>query len=168
MQTVGRFAPSPSGRMHLETCCARCCVAEHGIRTARSCCGSRILTRCAARAATRISLWTICAGSVSTGTARCRISPSGRRFMKNTSRSCVKGAALSVLLLPGALHAASAPHLSDGRVLYAGTCRGLTPAEIEKAEKTCTCNARARARRDHLVYRRRVRRVQREPGGGMR
>lgn len=27
------------------------------------------------------------------------------------------------------LHAASAPHLSDGGVLYAGTCRDLTPAE---------------------------------------
>lgn len=29
-----------------------------------------------------------------------------------------------------ALHAASAPHLSDGRVLYAGTCRELTREEI--------------------------------------
>ena len=27
------------------------------------------------------------------------------------------------------LHAASAPHASDGRVLYAGTCRNLTPAQ---------------------------------------
>lgn len=27
------------------------------------------------------------------------------------------------------LHAASAPHASDGRLLYAGTCRNLTPAE---------------------------------------
>jgi glutamyl-tRNA synthetase len=32
------------------------------------------------------------------------------------------------------LHAASAPHASDGRVLYAGTCRDLTPAQ--QAEKT--------------------------------
>ena len=28
------------------------------------------------------------------------------------------------------LHAASAPHRSDGQVVYAGTCRGLTPAEV--------------------------------------
>lgn len=27
------------------------------------------------------------------------------------------------------LHAASAPHASDGRVIYAGTCRNLTPAQ---------------------------------------
>ena len=32
------------------------------------------------------------------------------------------------------LHAASAPHASDGRVLYAGTCRNLTDAE--RKEKT--------------------------------
>lgn len=32
------------------------------------------------------------------------------------------------------LHAASAPHASDGRLLYAGTCRDLTPAQ--RAEKT--------------------------------
>ena len=32
------------------------------------------------------------------------------------------------------LHAASAPHASDGRVIYAGTCRHLTAAEI--AEKS--------------------------------
>lgn len=32
------------------------------------------------------------------------------------------------------LHAASAPHLSDGTVRYAGTCRGLTAAE--RAQKT--------------------------------
>jgi len=34
----------------------------------------------------------------------------------------------------GELHAASAPHASDGRVLYAGTCRNLT--ETQRAEKT--------------------------------
>ena len=32
------------------------------------------------------------------------------------------------------LHAASAPHASDGTVLYAGTCRNLTPSE--RAAKT--------------------------------
>lgn len=34
-----------------------------------------------------------------------------------------------------ALHAASAPHLSDGRVLYAGTCYGLSPAETAEKRK---------------------------------
>ena len=36
----------------------------------------------------------------------------------------------------GELHAASAPHASDGRVLYAGTCRHLTDAQrVEKTKK---------------------------------
>lgn len=36
------------------------------------------------------------------------------------------------------LHAAEAPHLSDGRVIYAGTCRHLSPAErLEKAKQRC-------------------------------
>lgn len=34
----------------------------------------------------------------------------------------------------GELHAASAPHASDGRVLYAGTCRILT--DVQRQEKT--------------------------------
>lgn len=34
------------------------------------------------------------------------------------------------------LHAASAPHREDGQVIYAGTCRGLTPEQIgEKSRK---------------------------------
>lgn len=35
-----------------------------------------------------------------------------------------------------ALHAASAPHLSDGRIIYAGTCRDMTPEQIAEAKKT--------------------------------
>lgn len=31
-----------------------------------------------------------------------------------------------------ALHAASAPHLSDGRVIYGGACRELTPQQVEQ------------------------------------
>ncbi|MGN1007616.1 MAG: tRNA glutamyl-Q(34) synthetase GluQRS [Butyricicoccus sp.] len=33
------------------------------------------------------------------------------------------------------LHAANAPHLSDGRVVYAGTCRGLTAEEAAERRK---------------------------------
>lgn len=34
------------------------------------------------------------------------------------------------------LHAASAPHASDGETIYAGTCRGLSPQEVEERSKT--------------------------------
>ena len=51
------------------------------------------------------------------------------------SRFCVKRGCFAPTLAPEPLHAASAPHLSDGRVLHAGTCRDLTPAEIEEKRK---------------------------------
>lgn len=35
----------------------------------------------------------------------------------------------------GELHAAEAPHASDGRIIYAGTCRKLTQAEREAKER---------------------------------
>lgn len=34
------------------------------------------------------------------------------------------------------LHAASAPHATDGEPVYAGTCRNLTPEEVAKRQKT--------------------------------
>ena len=34
------------------------------------------------------------------------------------------------------LHAASAPHTSDGNVVYPGTCRNLTPAQIAEKSRT--------------------------------
>ena len=40
------------------------------------------------------------------------------------------------------LHAASAPHASDGRVLYAGTCRNLTPEERAARTKPPCLRAR--------------------------
>ena len=36
----------------------------------------------------------------------------------------------------GQLHAAEAPHLSDGRILYAGTCKNLTASEREERAQT--------------------------------
>ncbi len=34
------------------------------------------------------------------------------------------------------LHVADAPHASDGRVVYAGTCRRLTPEEVQEKSRT--------------------------------
>ena len=40
------------------------------------------------------------------------------------------------------LHAASAPHTADGNVVYPGTCRGLTPAQVaDRAEKPLLAEA---------------------------
>lgn len=57
--------------------------------------------------------------------------------MRNTRRFCSeKGLLYPCFCSRAALHAASAPHLSDGRVVYAGTCRDLTPEQVaEKRRK---------------------------------
>ncbi len=142
MQTVGRFAPSPSGRMHLW----KRAVRAAAWLSARHQNGAFLLRiedldamRCPRSYADLIMDDLRWLGLDWDGEVPYQ--SSGRRCMKNTSRSCVKGAALSVLLLPG-----RAPRrecaASFGRPR--AVCRnlpGLTPAEIEKAEKTCTCNA---------------------------
>lgn len=48
------------------------------------------------------------------------------------------------------LHAASAPHASDGRVLYAGTCRSLTPAQ--RAAQTRVPAWRVRVADETIVF----------------
>ena len=45
------------------------------------------------------------------------------------------GACLSCFCSRSQLHAASAPHTSDGNVVYPGTCRGLTAEEIAEKRK---------------------------------
>ncbi len=49
------------------------------------------------------------------------------------------------------LHAASAPHASDGTLLYAGTCRSLTPAQI--AQKTRSPAWRIRVPEETISFR---------------
>jgi len=48
---------------------------------------------------------------------------------------CEKGLLYPCFCSRAELHAASAPHLSDGRVVYAGTCRGLSREEIAEKRK---------------------------------
>ncbi|MCD7917868.1 MAG: glutamate--tRNA ligase family protein, partial [Clostridiales bacterium] len=138
---VGRFAPSPSGRMHLGNAFSAL-LAWLSVRSV----GGRIILRLE-----------------DLDTARCKRaycdqieedyrwlgldwdeggSAGGPQYYQS-NRGAYYRAALEQLESQGLLypcfctrselHAASAPHLSDGTTRYAGTCRNLTAAEV--AEK---------------------------------
>lgn len=142
--TVGRFAPSPSGRIHLGN--ILCCLLAW--LSARQKGGRVILriedldaARCPRRYAEQMIedlrwlglLWD--EGPEADGC--------GGTFFQS-QRTALYQAALEQLEAMGLvypcfctraeLHAASAPHREDGQVIYAGTCRSLSPAQAaEKA-----------------------------------
>ena len=131
---VGRFAPSPSGRMHLGNIFS----AMLAWLSVRSRGGEMVLRiedldpdRCRPAYAETLKedlLWLGLDWDREQEPQSARTEVYARQFQS-----------LSHLIYPcyctrGELHAASAPHASDGRVLYAGTCRHLTQAQ--RAEKT--------------------------------
>ena len=137
--TVGRFAPSPSGRIHLGN--LFCCLLAW--LSARQKGGKVVLriedldtARCPARYAEQMMedlRWLgldwdegpVCGG------------PDAPYFQSR--RSALYQAALERLedlglIYPcfctrAELHAASAPHREDGQAVYSGTCRDLSPAQ---------------------------------------
>lgn len=50
------------------------------------------------------------------------------------------------------LHAASAPHASDGETIYAGTCRGLSPQEAAEQSKTRAPALRLRVPEETIAF----------------
>lgn len=145
-QIVGRFAPSPSGRMHLGN--VLCALLSW--LSARSQNGSYILRiedldpdRCPRHYADLIEddlAWLGLdwdAGGSSGG-------PDGSYYQSERTaiyqhyfdQLHAQGLLYPCFCSRAALHAASAPHLSDGRVVYPGTCRALTPEQIAQKSRT--------------------------------
>lgn len=137
---VGRFAPSPSGRLHLGN--LACSLLAWLAAKSR---GGRIVLRiedldaerCPRRYADQLEEDLAWLGLVwdeggSLG------GPSGPYYQSECSEIYTESFnALDNLQLVypcfcsrAQLHAASAPHASDGNVIYAGTCRGLTADEV--------------------------------------
>ena len=136
----GRFAPSPSGRMHLGNLLT-CLLAW---LSARKQGGSIVLriedldtARCPRRHAEQLMEDLHRMGldwNEGPGTAE----PDGPYFQ--SGRTAQYQAALEKLASQGLvypcfctraeLHAASAPHREDGQVIYPGTCRNLTAEEV--------------------------------------
>ena len=143
---VGRFAPSPSGRIHLGNILC-CLLAWLSVRRQGGEVVLRIedldTARCPRRYADQMEedlRWL----GLDWDRGPTVGGPDGSYYQ--SERTALYQAALERLEQMGLvypcfctraeLHAASAPHREDGQVVYAGTCRHLTAAEIaEKAKR---------------------------------
>ena len=142
---VGRFAPTPSGKMHLGN--VLCCLVAW--LSARSQ-GGKVLLRVEDLDPERsgadyerqieedlrwLGLDWDEGGLEAAGGRYCQSGRSGvyEQYFDILSE---KGLMYPCFCSRAELHAADAPHLSDGRYFYPGTCRNLTPEEAaEKAKK---------------------------------
>ena len=142
---VGRFAPTPSGKMHLGN--VLCCLVAW--LSARSQ-GGKVLLRVEDLDPERsgadyerqieedlrwLGLDWDEGGLEAAGGRYCQSGRSGvyEQYFDILSE---KGLIYPCFCSRAELHAADAPHLSDGRYFYPGTCRKLTPEEAaEKAKK---------------------------------
>ena len=138
--TAGRYAPSPSGRMHLGN--LLCCLLAWLSAKSK---GGQVLLRIedldAARCPRRY------ADAIVDDLAWLGLSADGPQppvyqseraavYQQFYDKLAAKGLVYPCFCSRSQLHAASAPHRSDGQVVYPGTCRGLTPAEAaEKARR---------------------------------
>lgn len=138
MKTVGRFAPSPSGRMHLGNVFSAL-LAWLSVRSAD---GELVLriedldpARCRPEFAEQLKddlRWL----GLDWDREQTPQSQRTQVYREHFEVLAHRGMVYPCYCSRGELHAASAPHASDGNVLYAGTCRTLTPAE--RAAKTRT------------------------------
>ena len=142
---VGRFAPSPSGRMHLGNVFS-CLCAWLSTRSQ----GGRIVLRIEDLDAERCPriyadlleqdlawLGLVWDEGGSTGGAHAPYyqSECGDIYTEIYRKLEQRGLVYPCFCSRSQLHAASAPHTSDGNVIYPGTCRGLTPEEIAEKRK---------------------------------
>lgn len=138
MRQIGRFAPSPSGRMHLGNVFS----ALLAWLSVRSCGGQMLLRiedldpdRCRPEYADTLRRdleWLGLDWDIEQTQQSLRAAEYARQF----ARLDAAGLVYPCYCTRGELHTASAPHASDGNVVYAGTCRRLTPEG--RAAKTRT------------------------------
>lgn len=142
---VGRYAPSPSGRMHLGNLCC-CLLAWLSAKSA----GGRVVLRiedldaerCPRKFADLLEEDLAWLG-LSADEGGSAGGPAGSYYQSERSDIyqryydilAQKGLVYPCFCSRSQLHAASAPHRSDGQVIYPGTCRGLTQEEIAERSK---------------------------------
>ncbi|MEA4814073.1 MAG: tRNA glutamyl-Q(34) synthetase GluQRS [Oscillospiraceae bacterium] len=138
--TVGRFAPTPSGLMHLGniTCFFLAWISAKNK-------GGRIILRnedldaqrCSPKWAERaerdlqwLGLTFDEGGSLGGPSAPYFQSGRSELYLAALEKLKATGLVYPCFCTRSELHAASAPHMSDGITLYAGTCRNLTPEQV--------------------------------------
>ena len=132
----GRFAPTPSGRMHLgNVWCALLAWLD-----ARSVGGELVLRiedldrRKMPAGAEELLIEDLRWLGLDWDEGPVRQSERTEVYAGQLARLQERGLLYPCFCSRADLHAAEAPHASDGTPIYAGTCRGLTPAQV--AEKT--------------------------------
>ena len=141
---VGRFAPSPSGRMHLGNAFSAL-LAWLSVRSAG---GELVLRqedldpqRCKRAYAEQIEAdfrwlgldWDRGGSQGGPGYFQSNRSERYAEYLERLNR---KGLIYPCFCTRNQLHAASAPHATDGTPIYAGTCRNLTSAERAERART--------------------------------
>lgn len=132
---VGRFAPTPSGRMHLGNAFS-CLMAWLGARSA----GGRMVLRiedldprAQDRARAQLLMDDLLWLGLPWDEGPYYQSERTDVYERALARLTERGLTYPCFCTRSQLHAASAPHASDGTYVYQGTCRGLT--ERERAER---------------------------------
>lgn len=144
MHIVGRFAPSPSGRMHI----GNIFCAMLGYLSAKSKGGDYILRiedldtfRCTKENSKQIlddlDWFGIKFDDINFSDTNKSIYQSERTEVYEHFEQILqnKGLIYPCFCSRAELHAASAPHLSDGRIIYSGTCKNLTDEQIKQKKR---------------------------------
>ena len=154
--TAGRYAPSPSGRMHLGN--LMCCLLAWLSAKSK---GGQVLLRIEDLDAARCPR--VYADAIQDDLAWLGLAADGPTpTVYQSERSGIYQQYYDILLKKGLiypcfcsrsqLHAASAPHRSDGQVVYAGTCRGLSDAEVARRSLTRAPAFRVRVPDEEIAF----------------
>ena len=154
--TAGRYAPSPSGRMHLGN--LMCCLLAWLSAKSK---GGQVLLRIEDLDTVRCPR--VYADAIQDDLAWLGLAADGPTpTVYQSERSGIYQQYYDILLKKGLiypcfcsrsqLHAASAPHRSDGQVVYAGTCRGLSDAEVARRSLTRAPAFRVRVPDEEIAF----------------
>lgn len=133
----GRFAPTPSGRMHLGNAFSALvawlsCKSQGGRMVLRiEDLDPRAQDRRAADLIMRDLDWL----GLSWDEGPYYQSNRGDLYQEAIDRLGRRGLTYPCFCTRSELHAATAPHASDGSYVYQGTCRGLSPAEVAERSR---------------------------------